>query len=129
LSFLFLLFWGGWSELAMLTYSTECKQGDTKSRLAAILSVCNTPEFASLPPKPIVPQPSRVVLKPLAIVAYAPNEVWLNPPKKHINESINLKQTHERVAIFVDNYRNVRYFFGHKLKKFIFGESDLFSYV
>ena len=79
----------------------------TEDETQAILTVCNTPEFASLPPTQIVPQladkgiylasessfyrilkannqvnhrgkaqPPRVVPKPLALVAYAPNQVW-----------------------------------------------------
>ena len=82
-------------------------QALTEDETQAILEVCNTPEFASLPPTQIVPQladqgiylasessfyrilkannqvnhrgkaqPPRVVPKPLALVAYAPNEVW-----------------------------------------------------
>lgn len=82
-------------------------QALTDDETQAILTVCNTPEFASLPPTQIVPQladkgiylasessfyrilkannqvnhrgkaqPPRVVPKPLALVAYAPNQVW-----------------------------------------------------
>lgn len=82
-------------------------QALTEDEKQAILTVCNTPEFARLPPTQIVPQladrgiylasessfyrilkannqlnhrgkaePPRVVPKPLALVAYAPNKVW-----------------------------------------------------